>query len=755
MKEKLKGLFKMPGKKPRQEKKAKGQKTGNSEITFIVLTTVFRAIQETNFLVERIVKAVGKKLAEKNLPSPEETTPPPVEKWIRAKYQALVHILGTVIFGHIAKMFNIFYFKRDDLKLFFQDPHRYYEVLKKRLLEKWDKAIEASKKKFTEIIQWLKEKIEDLKEQIKTVKENLLELSKELEIKPSNGKIDLVKKVYFIWITIIVIADIVAIATALSVMRENMVFTYALTVGIATSLIVCSDLSGIMLKSYHHKKEKRKWLIPLVVASFAFLITLFLGEARLYYLSQADGVDFPPLIRYGFTALNFFFYFVSTYASYHLHHKNLPKAREYNSLLNKKKRLDKEINKTVKELDKVEQKELAEVKEIDGQFQSELDGLNNKEFELRENIAEATEQIDMSKATFFEHFRLINQYNKKKTQRFRTINHLHRTDKKTCKYWEKEVPDLAFEFEDYGFAYPYKNGVLNFDIHYEDYIVDKVRKDDEIKSEKPGTSEVTSDEMEVPDKVENSDGKVSRLNSKPRNLPAKFVFPVITFLLALFSMGCQKTEPIATSVIAIVDRTPDAKSDAYKLTASKVLKIMHIDENEGAVNYGDFSLTTINNVSRNVYNTVSLEAGSALENKFTRKEKLEDFEKEIEKFIDDAYISNYHFDQSKIHSTICEAAEILQSKQSQRKVLIIFSDMLENSKVSFYEDIQKQTPYGVLITELEYYGGIIPDLSGIEIIVIFNTTDPQVDELVREAQKFWKFYLEENKGAKVSFKANL
>jgi len=90
-------------------------------------------------------------------------------------------------------------------------------------------------------------------------------------------------------------------------------------------------------------------------------------------------------------------------------------------------------------------------------------------------------------------------------------------------------------------------------------------------------------------------------------------------------MGCNQPEPVNTSVMTIIDKTPDAKSDIYKIMAEDILDIMQIDEEERSINYGDFSLTTINNISRNIYKTASLEKGSLIDNKFVRKEELKTF----------------------------------------------------------------------------------------------------------------------------------
>jgi len=91
---------------------------------------------------------------------------------------------------------------------------------------------------------------------------------------------------------------------------------------------------------------------------------------------------------------------------------------------------------------------------------------------------------------------------------------------------------------------------------------------------------------------------------------------------------------------------------------------------------------------------------------------------------------------TKIFLPLCKALNQLNESKSSRKIMIVFSDMLENSELfSFYK--QKSPDATETMDKLEEtYNVTFPDLKNIEVYIVSKRTTGN-DVAIDKAEKFW------------------
>jgi len=241
----------------------------------------------------------------------------------------------------------------------------------------------------------------------------------------------------------------------------------------------------------------------------------------------------------------------------------------------------------------------------------------------------------------------------------------------------------------------------------------------------------------------------------------------LLFLLPLFLMfSCKKEVVETTQICVLIDITDERFKDDNFVSENlpKFLKLMKLDKNTGGFSGGEIKLSLINEVSDSKSKTVKLttgETGMMGENPLNRKDAVDKFYTELEGSFNDLLNSaNWGTNASKIYQKVTR--EIIKMKKSdiERKYLIIYSDMLENSKqFSFYNanwknNIQKMIddPESTL-EKLSKTGPTLPDLSEFEIYII-NTRTAENDEKINFSEQLW-ITLFEHQGALVSFNSVL
>jgi hypothetical protein len=246
----------------------------------------------------------------------------------------------------------------------------------------------------------------------------------------------------------------------------------------------------------------------------------------------------------------------------------------------------------------------------------------------------------------------------------------------------------------------------------------------------------------------------------------KFLQALILISFGLIFFSCQDEKATNTQICVLID-VSDVRfknQDYVKENVPKLLKLMNLDKQTGGYSGGEIKLSLINEVSDSKSKSIKLETGKTGimgENPLNRKDQVTKFYNKLEssftELIDQA---NWGTDASKIYQKVSREVIKMKKTDADKKYLIIYSDMLENSSLfSFYgsnwqNNIQKmmEDPEKTL-EQLGKKGPVLPDLSEFEIIVITSRT-AENDEKINLSEQLWQI-LFEYQGAAVSFNSSL
>jgi len=242
------------------------------------------------------------------------------------------------------------------------------------------------------------------------------------------------------------------------------------------------------------------------------------------------------------------------------------------------------------------------------------------------------------------------------------------------------------------------------------------------------------------------------------------IFSTLTLLTLLIS--CKTEIPQNTYITVLIDVTDEKfKDDNFsKENLPKFLSLMKLDQQTGGFSGGEIKLSLINEVSDSKSKTVKIavgEAGMMGENPLNRKDVVEKFYAELEQSMNKVLSkADWGTDASKIYQKVTRECIKMSRIDADRKYLIIFSDMLENSaQFSFYEQNWKKqiekmmTEPEATIEKLSKKGPALPDLSEFEIYIIATRTSGN-DDKINLSEQFWTTILE-YQGASVTFGSGL
>ena len=144
-------------------------------------------------------------------------------------------------------------------------------------------------------------------------------------------------------------------------------------------------------------------------------------------------------------------------------------------------------------------------------------------------------------------------------------------------------------------------------------------------------------------------------------------------------------------------------------------------------------------------------------NEIERVKEIQTFNETISEIIGQSKNDSIGRDHSSVFLPIFHALQRLSESKSYRRVLIVYSDLLENNMdVSLYEggmvnvaQLNKDS-LGLIIQNEP----LLPNLTGIEVYLIYQAADAEKDKEYRIISDFYKSLLE-NKGAKVVISGNL
>lgn len=214
---------------------------------------------------------------------------------------------------------------------------------------------------------------------------------------------------------------------------------------------------------------------------------------------------------------------------------------------------------------------------------------------------------------------------------------------------------------------------------------------------------------------------------------------IIWILPLFFLLSCQQEKVLNTDLYIYFDYTEgQSYEQVMQQDVSKYLQLMTISEH--SPNFGTIRLYPLHDVSASVTQSVKIKEGkSKLEgNRYVRKKEVDQF---TEKLNTKLLNLNQQFQgtplkHSYIYTPICKGLKKMQNADSDNKIIIIYSDMLENSEVANlhrnnvnFKDLQSA------LTEHCDCG----DLMDIQLYVV-HPVNKKNDHLIRQSAGLWQQY---------------
>ena len=221
-------------------------------------------------------------------------------------------------------------------------------------------------------------------------------------------------------------------------------------------------------------------------------------------------------------------------------------------------------------------------------------------------------------------------------------------------------------------------------------------------------------------------------------------------LFTIVLMGC--TPSLESDAVLIIDQTEKGLPLDQNMLFSAFRNITH----------GRVTLTAIVDQSFSRNTTLKKAKGESylLRVESKERERAFDFEQDFKNGLRAYNTSTKELSKSYVYSVLVASFYRLMQSKSDRKSILVFSDMCENtSEFSFYRyrknPLQIRDDFQKITSLLEHQDHRIKqaDLSGISISVVFHP-DKKDDLLFREVRHFWMQYFSA-KNAQVEFISSL
>ncbi len=239
------------------------------------------------------------------------------------------------------------------------------------------------------------------------------------------------------------------------------------------------------------------------------------------------------------------------------------------------------------------------------------------------------------------------------------------------------------------------------------------------------------------------------------------------FFVVIFILNsCSEEKATTTNICVLIDVTDERFRDEHFIDENvpKLLTLMKLDKETGGYSGGEVKLSLINEVSDSKSKTVKIETaqtGLMGENPLNRRDQVQKFYGSLEdafsKLLENA---NWGTDASKIYQKVARELIKMKSTDADKKYLIVYSDMLENSQLFTFYGANWKNNINKLIENpesslemLSEKGPALPDLSEFTIYII-TTRTAENDEKINLTEQLW-MALFEYQGAKVIFNSGL
>lgn len=234
------------------------------------------------------------------------------------------------------------------------------------------------------------------------------------------------------------------------------------------------------------------------------------------------------------------------------------------------------------------------------------------------------------------------------------------------------------------------------------------------------------------------------------------IFKMLVIVLIVSS--CTPKPVTNTHVSLLVDLTGSYQDNVPDVDSDKILQLFHLNDTQ---NYGTFRTDYIADVNYSTVQKVSLRpVASMIEyNEFEREAEVVSFKEKITSMIGNVNGTPRGKPNSAVYIPIAREINRIARTHADRKVVIIYSDLFENSTFfRFYEPKSLQ-----LLLEkpeevqrlLEKQQPLAEDLTGVHVYIVYQAPNQEASQAFQLfSNRVYKPMLEE-RGAEVIIGANL
>lgn len=239
----------------------------------------------------------------------------------------------------------------------------------------------------------------------------------------------------------------------------------------------------------------------------------------------------------------------------------------------------------------------------------------------------------------------------------------------------------------------------------------------------------------------------------------KFIAGNLVIILLLI-LGCKDKDAQMADVMILIDTTDtsfsqqiDVSKDLHQILSWNCININNgsYDELRNGLNVQIASLSDVSDEKPRFVSIKPDTKNQLTGNAEARRKAMFKYVQNLKVLIND--VSSHQstsLQYSKLIINVCQKLKILAKSNSEKKLLIVYSDLIENSEYySFYKktplqlekDLENQN---VILSKLEQ-DCIMPNLSNIEIVAI-PLRNNKNDQLVNQAIRFWKKMFQKYQG---------
>jgi len=230
------------------------------------------------------------------------------------------------------------------------------------------------------------------------------------------------------------------------------------------------------------------------------------------------------------------------------------------------------------------------------------------------------------------------------------------------------------------------------------------------------------------------------------------IWTLIVLSIVALIASCTMQKQSTTEVVIFYDMTDKQLAQP---NVNEILSLYSLKNKwDGAV----LRFTILTDVSYNQISEASIEPKNEwLSNEMDRDKEIKNFKNEVSEIIANSGKGMISKSSSSIYLPIANELNKLSNSKSDKRVLIVYGDLMENTEdLSFYRkrdfELLKVNPEQVQ-KQLEKLA-MLNSLMGIEVNFIYQPSEIKSDQSFQTISKFYKKLLED-KGAKVNISANL